>query len=79
MVGDSCTIVDMAVWGWARVVPFIFGEHGWGKLSNLTRLFDESDARPPAARASALKDKHVFKAEMDADARRHMLAQIKAA
>ncbi len=79
MVGDSYTIVDMAVWGWARVIPFIFGERGWGKLSNLKRLFDEIDARPAAARASALKDKHVFKAEMDADARRHMFPQIKAA
>ena len=79
MVGDSYTIVDMAVWGWARVIPFIFGEHGWEKLGNLKRLFDEIDGRPAAARASALKDKHVFKAEMDADARRHMFPQIKAA
>src|SRR3982751_6632889 len=24
MLGDAYTIVDMAVWGWARAVPFIF-------------------------------------------------------
>ena len=79
MVGNSYTIVDMAVWGWARVIPFLFGERGWDKLGNLKRWFDEVDARPAAQRASALKDKHVFKAEMDADARRHMFPQIKAA
>jgi GSH-dependent disulfide-bond oxidoreductase len=25
MQGDTYTIVDMAVWGWARAVPFILG------------------------------------------------------
>jgi GST-like protein len=79
MVGDTYTIVDMAVWGWARGVPFIFGEHGWDKLPNLKRLVDEVSARPAAARASALKDKHEFKAEMDAEARRHMFPSIQAA
>src|SRR6202008_4870673 len=26
MLGDTYTIVDMAVWGWARLVPFVLGE-----------------------------------------------------
>ena len=29
MLGDTYTIVDMAVWGWARMVPFILGEDAW--------------------------------------------------
>ena len=36
------------------------------------RLLDEINARPAAGRATALKDRHAFKAEMDDEARRHM-------
>ncbi|MBV8566971.1 MAG: glutathione S-transferase N-terminal domain-containing protein [Methylobacteriaceae bacterium] len=72
MLGDAYTIVDMAVWGWARAVPFILGEDGWSKIPNLKRLFDEISARPAAERANALKDRHAFKAELDEEARRHL-------
>src|SRR5882672_3972399 len=76
MVGNSYTIVDMAVWGWARAVPFILGPDAWSKLPNLKRLFDEISARPAAQRANALKDQHAFKTEMDDDARRHLFPQV---
>jgi len=72
MVGNSYTIVDMAVWGWARAVPFVLGQDAWAKLPNLKRLFDEISARPAAARAEALKERHAFKAELDDEARRHL-------
>jgi GSH-dependent disulfide-bond oxidoreductase len=36
-------------------------------------------ARPAAARAVALKDKHTFKAEMDDEARGHMFKHLKKA
>ena len=75
MLGDTYTIVDMAVWGWARAVPFVLGEQAWTKLPNLKRWFDEINARPAAVRAEALKSKHAFKTEMDDDARRHMFPQ----
>ncbi|MBC8051124.1 MAG: glutathione S-transferase N-terminal domain-containing protein [Chitinophagales bacterium] len=75
MVGQTYTIADMSVWGWSRAVPFILGESAWDTMPNLKRLFDEISARPAAMRASALKDKHAFKAEMDEDARRHMFPQ----
>ena len=75
MVGDSYTIVDMAVWGWARAIPFILGEEAWATMPNLKRLFDEISARPAAERANALKDKHTFKTEMDEDAKRHLFPQ----
>ena len=78
MLGDTYTIVDMAVWGWTRAMPFILGEEGWAKFPNVKRLFDEISARPAAERANALKDKHAFKTEMDEDARRHMFPQNKA-
>ncbi|MBN8945436.1 MAG: glutathione S-transferase N-terminal domain-containing protein [Rhizobiales bacterium] len=76
MVGDTYTIVDMAAWGWARMVPFILGDDAWASFPNLKRLFDEISARPAAARANDLKNKHVFKAEMDDEARRHMFRHI---
>jgi GSH-dependent disulfide-bond oxidoreductase len=76
MVGGAYSIVDMCVWGWARMVPFILGEDAWSELPNLKRLHDEIDARPAAAKAKALKDLHPFKAEMDAEARGNMFKHI---
>ena len=78
MVGNTYTIVDMALWGWARMLPFILGDDAWAKYPNVKRLHDEITARPAAQRAVALKDKHVFKAEMDDDARRNMFKHVTA-
>ncbi len=75
MLGEGYTIVDMAVWGWARVVPFVLGQDAYAKLPNLKRHLDEISARPAAVRAEALKTKHAFKAEMDEDARRYIFPQ----
>src|SRR5919204_4098640 len=58
MLGDTYTIVDMNVWGWARLAPMVLGEEAWAKFSNLKRLVDEISARPAAAKAVALKDKY---------------------
>jgi GST-like protein len=76
MVGDAYSIVDMDVWGWSRMVPYILGDDAWGKLPNLKRLLDEITARPAAARALALKDKFAFKTENDEEARRHMFKHL---
>src|SRR6195256_4819848 len=77
MVGDSYTIVDMAFWGWARLGPFVLGDEGFAKYPNVKRLVDEVSARPAAPRAIALKDKFVFKAEMDDEARHIMFGHLK--
>ena len=79
MVGDTYTIVDMDVWGWARMVPFILGDAAFEKWPNLKRLVDEVSARPAAARAIALKDKFTWKAEMDDEARANMFRHLKVA
>ncbi len=76
MLGDVYTIVDMDVWGWARLIPNVMGEGAWDKLKNLKRLVDEINARPAAQRAAALKDKHKFKTEMDADAVKAMFPHM---
>ena len=75
MLGDNYTLVDMAVWGWARAVPFILGAEAWARLPNVKRLLDEVNARPAAQRAEALKARYTFKSEMDEDARRAMFPQ----
>jgi GSH-dependent disulfide-bond oxidoreductase len=75
MLGDTYTLVDMAVWGWARAVPFVLGAEAWQALPNLKRWFDGLNARPAAQRVEALKAKFAFKAEMDDEARRAMFPQ----
>lgn len=77
ILGDSYTVVDMNVWGWARLIPTVLGEEHWAKFPNLKRLVDEITARPAAQRAIALKDKHKFKTEMDDEARNAMFRHLK--
>jgi len=76
MVADTYSIVDMDLWGWARMVPFILGDGAWDRFPSVKRLIDEISARPAAARAIGLKDKHKFKAEMDDEARAHMFKHL---
>jgi len=76
MVGEAYSIVDMALWGWARMAAFVLGEDAVAKYPNVKRLVDEVTARPAAARAIALKDKFTFKAEMDDEARSNMFKHL---
>ena len=76
LVGDAYSIVDMDVWGWTRMANFILGDGALDKFPNLKRLFDEISARPAAARANTLKDRHAFKAAMDEEARAVMFKHL---
>ena len=76
LVGDSYGIVDMAFWGWARLVPFVMGDQqAFERYPNVKRLLDDINARPAAARVEALRQRHSFKTEMDDEARRAMFPQ----
>lgn len=77
MLGNAYTIVDMDVWGWARLLPNVLGEGALDQFKNLKRLVDEINARPAAQRAAALKDRHKFKTEMDDEARAAMFGHLK--
>jgi GST-like protein len=77
MLGDAYTIVDMDVWGWARLVPNVIGADAWAQVPNLKRLVDEIEARHAAKRAIAVKDRHKFKTEMDEEARAAMFGHLK--
>jgi len=79
MLGDTYTIVDMDLWCWARLGPFVLGDEAWAKVPNVKRFVDEIGARPAAQRAVALKDKFTFKAEMDDEARGYMFRHLRKA
>jgi GST-like protein len=76
MLGDSYTIADMNLWGWARLIPNALGEQHWAKFPHLKKLIDEISARPAAQRAVAVKDKHKFKTEFDEEARKAMFRHL---
>ncbi len=76
MVSGRYTLLDMAVWGWARAVPFALGAEAWTQLPHVKRLFDAVTARPAAQRAAALKDRYTFKTEMDDEARLAMFPHL---
>ncbi len=44
----------------------------------MKRLLDAVNARPAAARAEAIRDKHAFKTEFDEEAKGHMFRHIAA-
>jgi GST-like protein len=73
MLGDDYSIVDIALWGWARMLPYVLGgTDTWDKYPAVKRFLDTVSARPAAVRAEALKTRHAFKAEMDDAAKRYM-------
>jgi hypothetical protein len=48
----------------------------WGIVPNLEPLVNEISARPTAQKAVALKDRHKFKTEMDAEAMQAMFPHL---
>ena len=77
MLGETYTIVDMSVWGWASRLTYMLGDDNiMQDYPNLNRLMDEIEARPAAARAHALPRSHAFKVEFDDAAMRALYPQI---
>lgn len=75
---NQYSIADMALWGWARMVPFVLGmdeASTWARYPHIKRLLDEINARPAAARVEALRKRHSFKTEMDAQSHAAMFPQ----
>jgi GSH-dependent disulfide-bond oxidoreductase len=75
LAGDTYSIADIALWGWANFAGYIFGEKGLTDYPHVKRLVDEISARPAAIRALALKDRLTFKAEFDEETRRALFPQ----
>jgi GST-like protein len=77
MVGDTYTIADMAVWGWANVAGFILGApDALQAYPNLARLVSTVGERPAAVRALKLKDRFEFSRFDTAEARATMFKHI---
>lgn len=72
MVGGAYSIVDMSVWGWARLIPFMLGAEALIQLPHVARLLNEINIRPAAIKAEAIKTQHAFKTEVDHDARKNL-------
>jgi GST-like protein len=77
VLGTTYTIVDMALWGWARLIPHVMGDpQAWDRFPNVKRLHDEINARPAAAGVERLRSQYQFKTEWDEEARRFMFPQM---
>jgi GST-like protein len=76
MIEDTYSVLDMAVWGWARTLPFALGDDVWIEFPHVKRLLDTINARSAAQRVDALKDRYTFKTEMDDAARRAMFPHM---
>ena len=77
MLGETYTIVDMAVWGWARLIANVLGsEEAWARFPNVKRLLNEINQRPAAAGVERLRSRFSFKTEFDDEARRHMFPHL---
>ena len=77
LLGSEYSVVDMAFWGWARVLPYVLGtgDATWTTYPQIKRLLDEINARPAVARTELLKTRHAFKTENDDEAKRYMFPQ----
>lgn len=76
MLGETYTIVDMALWGWARAAAFVLDEDKFDRLTHLKAWREKISARPAAQRAEAIKDRHAFQAEVDAEAMKVMFRYL---
>lgn len=75
LAGDSYTIADMALWGWAASAGYIFGADGLTAYPNVQRFMDDLAARPAVKRALEMKASHTFKSEIDDESRKAMFPQ----
>lgn len=72
IVGDDYSIVDMSAWGWLDRAPRVMKGDAdpLAAFPNIKRWFQAIDARPAVLRARAVGKDHVFKRELDEQARR---------
>lgn len=73
IVGSEYTIADISAWGWIdRANVVLGGDDPLRPYPNLKRWFQRIDARPAVARARKVGSTHLFKQEMDEEAKRAM-------
>jgi GST-like protein len=62
----------MAVWGWARLLPLLFGQEIMHEFPHLKRLLEAIGARPAAIRADGMKHRLSTEPKFDDEFRRNM-------
>lgn len=73
LVGDGYSIVDMALWGWAKFAPRVFGnDEPFAEFGNVSRWFAAINARPAVGRVDELMQRYKFLIDVDEEARKHM-------
>lgn len=72
LVGDDCSIADIALWGWARIGPRVLGQETFDSLTHVNRWLDSINARPAVARVNDLMQRFEFLMDVDEEARKHM-------
>lgn len=77
MLGSSYTIVDMAVWGWTRMIEKVLQAGELDKRINLKRLMNYINDRSASKKAEeiAIRNNHKFKMEVDKEASKYMFPQ----
>lgn len=75
LAGDTYTIADMALWGWANFASYILGDKGLSDYPHVQRLVAEIAERPAAQRAGKLKERLTLKADFDEETRRALFPQ----
>ena len=77
MLGNTYTIVDMAVWGWSRMIEKVISPGELEKRVHLKRLMDKINSGSASQRAEniAKKNSHNFKIEIDEEASKFMFPQ----
>lgn len=76
ILGSTYTLVDMAAWGWARMIPYVTANpQAWDQLVHLKRWFDAISGRDAAKRVDAIKSRYTFKTELDAEAKKALFPQ----
>ena len=76
MLGDTYTIVDIAVWKWATCIPFFLCEVAMESSPNLTELMDWTGARPATRRTLTISDWHRFKRDFDESAMQNLFPHL---
>lgn len=75
-LGDTYTIVDIAVWGWMKFAHFVLGPEALANdYPNIHRWFTAVNTRPAAERAGTVGSDIEFKAENDEEAKRALFPQ----
>ena len=77
MLGNTYTIVDMALWGWTRMIEKVIAPGELEKRVHLKRLMDKinNGSASQAAENIANNNSHNFKIEIDEEASKFMFPQ----